>query len=240
MKHRRRVIHLLPFIRTTRLHHTTVDHVLKLILQIIYLTKHVLLLRTDLIQRLLQRVLLQRRHVRTFGETSHTFLYLEHVLIVGLNLVGYVAFRLLRADRGAVLAGVLGGLISSTATTVSFAGMTRHNASLAAGAALIVLIASTVVYGRVAVELLLVAPDLLDRAAAPMGTFALVMLAAAAVIYPRVRRRTVAMPELVLAGGGVLGDALGAAVGCCSESTELMAAPTSPSPGADMRVSEPH
>ena len=135
---------------------------------------------------------------RTFGpyDVFNPFqAWLLAVLIVGLNLVGYVAFRLLRADRGAVLAGVLGGLISSTATTVSFAGMTRHNASLAAGAALIVLIASTVVYGRVAVELLLVAPDLLDRAAAPMGTFALVMLAAAAVIYPRVRRRTVEMPE---------------------------------------------
>jgi uncharacterized membrane protein (DUF4010 family) len=121
--------------------------------------------------------------------------WLLAVLIVGLNLVGYVAFRLLRADRGAVLAGVLGGLISSTATTVSFAGMTRRNTSLAAGAALIILIASTVVYGRVGVELLLVAPELLTRAAAPIGVFTVVMLGAAALVYPRVRRQTVEMPE---------------------------------------------
>ncbi|MBK80738.1 MAG: hypothetical protein CMQ43_07485 [Gammaproteobacteria bacterium] len=121
--------------------------------------------------------------------------WLLAVLIVGLNLVGYVAFRLLPADRGAVIAGVLGGLISSTAATVSFAGMTRRNPGLAAGAALIVLIASTVVYGRVGVELALVAPGLLGQAAAPLAAFALVMLVAAALIYPRVRRQTVEMPE---------------------------------------------
>jgi len=117
------------------------------------------------------------------------------VLIVGLNLVGYVAFRLLRADSSALVGGVLGGLISSTATTVSFAGLARRNPSLAASAALIILIASTVVYVRVAVELLVVAPELLRQAAAPMAAFALVMLAASAVVFPKVRQQTVEMPE---------------------------------------------
>ena len=43
------------------------------------------------------------------------------VLIVGLNLVGYAAFRLMGANAGTALAGVLGGVISSTVTTVSYA-----------------------------------------------------------------------------------------------------------------------
>lgn len=93
---------------------------------------------------------------RTFGpyDVVNPFqAWLLVVLIVGLNLVGYVAFRLLRADSGAVIAGVVGGLVSSTATTVSFAGMTRRAPELAAGAMLIILLASTVVYGRVAIEL---------------------------------------------------------------------------------------
>ena len=117
------------------------------------------------------------------------------VLIVGLNLVGYVAFRLLRADSSALVGGVLGGLISSTATTVSFAGMARRNPSLGASAALVILIASTVVYARVGLELLVVAPDLLRQAAAPMATFALVMLVASATLFPKVRKQTVEMPE---------------------------------------------
>lgn len=116
------------------------------------------------------------------------------VLIVGLNLAGYIAFRLLSADSGAVVGGILGGLISSTATTVSFAGLTRRNHDLAASAALIILIASTVVYARIALELGVVAPELLRHAAAPMGAFALVMLLASAVVFPRVRRKRVELP----------------------------------------------
>jgi uncharacterized membrane protein (DUF4010 family) len=42
------------------------------------------------------------------------------VLIVGLSLAGYVAFKLVGANAGAVLSGVLGGVISSTATTVTY------------------------------------------------------------------------------------------------------------------------
>lgn len=117
------------------------------------------------------------------------------VLIVGLNLVGYVTFRLLRADSGALAGGVLGGLISSTATTVSFAGIARRNPSLAASAALTILIASTVVYARVGLELLVVAPDLLRQATAPMATFALIMLAACALMFPQVRKHAVELPE---------------------------------------------
>lgn len=135
---------------------------------------------------------------RTFGpyDVINPFqTWLLVVLIVALNLMGYVAFRLLRADSGAVLGGFLGGMISSTATTVSFAGMTRRSPELATSAALIILLASAVVYVRVAVELTAVAPGLLVHAAGPMGAFTLVMLAACAVLWPRVRRHKVSLPE---------------------------------------------
>ncbi|MFW6092832.1 MAG: MgtC/SapB family protein [Pseudomonadota bacterium] len=117
------------------------------------------------------------------------------VLIVGMNLGGYIAFRLFSADSGAIAGGILGGLVSSTATTVSFSVMTRRNEALAPSAALIILLASTVVYARIGVELLLVAPGLLPHAAAPLGAFTVVMLAVSAALLPRVRRRRVALPE---------------------------------------------
>jgi uncharacterized membrane protein (DUF4010 family) len=91
--------------------------------------------------------------------------------------------------------GAVGGLVSSTATAISFSGLTRHHRDLAPSAALIILIASAMVYARVAAELVAVAPALLRHAAPPMVVFALVMLVAAAVIYPRVRGQRVALPD---------------------------------------------
>lgn len=104
------------------------------------------------------------------------------VLIVGLSLGGYVAYKLFGAGAGTVLAGILGGLISSTATTASYARRSRENADLARLAALVVMIASTVVYGRVLVEIAAVARgrllDLAPPIAAMLGVCAVVSVAA--------------------------------------------------------------
>lgn len=104
------------------------------------------------------------------------------VLIVGLSLGGYVAYKLFGAGAGTVLAGILGGLISSTATTASYARRSRENADLARLAALVVMIASTVVYGRVLVEIAAVARgrllDLAPPLAAMLGVCAVVSVAA--------------------------------------------------------------
>lgn len=91
------------------------------------------------------------------------------VLIVGLSLGGYVAYKLFGAQAGAVLGGVLGGLISSTATTVSYARSTREDEATSRLAALVVMLASTVVYGRVLVEIAAVAPHSFRALAPPVG-----------------------------------------------------------------------
>jgi uncharacterized membrane protein (DUF4010 family) len=96
------------------------------------------------------------------------------VLIVSINLAGYVAAKLLGARRGALLGGALGGLISSTATTVSYARRSRAagagDAPAQAGlAALVIVVASTVSFARVLVEVAVVAPAQLAAIAAPLG-----------------------------------------------------------------------
>ena len=50
------------------------------------------------------------------------------VLIVGIGLVGYVAYKLLGRGKAPLLGGVIGGLVSSTATTASFATARRGGA----------------------------------------------------------------------------------------------------------------
>jgi uncharacterized membrane protein (DUF4010 family) len=112
------------------------------------------------------------------------------VLIVAINLVGFVAFRLAGTRAGGWLAGLLGGLVSSTATTISYAGLSKRERDLGPVAALVILVASAVVYGRVLVELAVVAPDLVRSIAGPAATFTAVLLGLSAVVFRAVRSKT--------------------------------------------------
>lgn len=54
-------------------------------------------------------------------------LWLLVILISGLSLVGYVAVRWMGASHGTAITGITGGLVSSTATTLSFARTSRSS-----------------------------------------------------------------------------------------------------------------
>lgn len=135
---------------------------------------------------------------RTFGPYDvfnpfRTWLFV--VLIVGLNLAGYLLFRLYSKSAGLWLAGTLGGMISSTATTISYAGISKRQSSFGPGSALVILVASAVVYGRVLLELSIVAPALVIHALAPMAVYTLVLLGFASLLYWRVGTASLEMPE---------------------------------------------
>ena len=105
------------------------------------------------------------------------------VLIVGLNLAGYAAFRMMGARSGTALAGILGGVISSTATTISYARAARVNASHAGTAAVIIWIASGVAFVRILLEIAAVAPTFFVVAAGPISIMLVVFIIAAAIIW---------------------------------------------------------
>jgi uncharacterized membrane protein (DUF4010 family) len=116
---------------------------------------------------------------RDFGpfEVLNAFeIWLMVVLIVGISLAGYVAFKLFGSRAGSVAAGILGGLISSTATSVSYARRTVTDPTKSSGAALVIILASTVVFGRVLVELAVVAPELFPTVAPPIVAMMMVMV----------------------------------------------------------------
>lgn len=96
------------------------------------------------------------------------------VLICGISLAGYIAARFLGETASVWLSGILGGIISSTATTVTFSKQSRAEAPTAT-ATLIIMIASTVVFGRVLFEVVLVAPGLVWKIAQPMAALAVLM-----------------------------------------------------------------
>ncbi len=91
------------------------------------------------------------------------------VTISGLSFIGYVAIRLWGAQRGLLLGAALGGLVSSTAVTLSFANRTKADPSLAPVAAGAIAIAWTIMLGRVGVLVALIDPELLKLLAFPLA-----------------------------------------------------------------------
>jgi uncharacterized membrane protein (DUF4010 family) len=73
------------------------------------------------------------------------------VLIVGVGLAGYAALRMVGQQRGAVMLGLLGGLVSSTATTLSFSRHARASSEMMPVAVIVIVLANLVVLVRLGV-----------------------------------------------------------------------------------------
>lgn len=103
-------------------------------------------------------------------------IWLMVVLIVGISLGGYVAYRLFGERAGPLAAGALGGLISSTATSVSYARRSADRPQRSEAAALVVTLASTVVFFRVLVELAVVSRSALAASWMPLTAMTFLMI----------------------------------------------------------------
>jgi uncharacterized membrane protein (DUF4010 family) len=85
-------------------------------------------------------------------------IWLMVVLTSGLSLAGYATLRLTPQSTAVPLLGLLGGIVSSTATTLVFSRQVRDDPGHAATAAVIITIANLVVLVRIAVLAAIVAP----------------------------------------------------------------------------------
>jgi uncharacterized membrane protein (DUF4010 family) len=104
-------------------------------------------------------------------------------LIAGIGFSGYLAVRLMGPGRGMALAGLMGGLVSSTAVTLGFAARCKEQPDLARAASRGIVLACAVMLPRQLLEVGVVAPGLLPRAAIPLGVMGAVgVLAAAATL----------------------------------------------------------
>ena len=128
-------------------------------------------------------------------------LWLLVILISGLSLVGYVAVRWLGTARGTAITGLSGGLVSSTAVSLSFARQSRIDKDALAGDtfAAAILIAWTVMFVRVVILVAIVHPPLVARLLVPF----MAMAAAAAVLAGAFYWLGARRPRPVGAGGEV-------------------------------------
>jgi len=96
-------------------------------------------------------------------------IWLMVVLVVSISLGGYVAYKLFGHRAGVVTGGMLGGTISSTATTVSYSRQAADAPSTAGLACVAIMIATTVTYLRVLLEISVVSPTFLPIALPPLA-----------------------------------------------------------------------
>jgi len=105
-------------------------------------------------------------------------------LIVGISVVGYFIYKFVGKKVGVISNGILGGLISSTATTVSYARKTKDAESIHKMAAFVITVASAVALVRVLIEIGVVIPEKLPELVLPLITvFALMVLLCVGLFY---------------------------------------------------------
>lgn len=129
------------------------------------------------------------------------------VIIAALGLVGYAAIKIAGTQRGALLMGLLGGLLSSTGVTVSASRASQGAKAAALPLASAIATAQAVMFVRTGVLISAMNVALLDFAILPLTLGAITAIVGALIVAYRAGKST--QSEAFDAGSP---DALGAAI----------------------------
>jgi uncharacterized membrane protein (DUF4010 family) len=121
-----------------------------------------------------------------YGVLNPFHIWLMVVLVSGVSLAGYVAWRLTLARKGLLLTGVLGGVVSSTATTLVYARHARQATHTQAASLVVIALANATMLARVLLIVTIVAPR-----AAPIIAVPIVLAFVAAIPAIALRLRSV-------------------------------------------------
>lgn len=128
-----------------------------------------------------------------YGVLNPREIWFVVVLITGISLGSYALQKTLSRRSGVLMTGVLGGLISSTAATVSYAK--RVEAGKGVGVvALVILLASTTAFLRMLVEIFAVAPDSFRNLAGPLVFMFAVMVFVSLMAFFATKDKSEALP----------------------------------------------
>lgn len=111
------------------------------------------------------------------------------VLVSAISFVGYVLVKVLGSSAGIGLTGLVGGLASSTVTTLSFAKRSLEAPSWNRYFAVAVILASSVMFPRLLVQIAFVNVALMRNIAAPLCVMGITGLAVAAFHFLRSRQQ---------------------------------------------------
>ncbi|HOT92651.1 MAG TPA: MgtC/SapB family protein [Anaerolineae bacterium] len=133
-------------------------------------------------------------------------IWLMVVFISGISFLGYVMIKIIGTQRGIGLTGLLGGLASSTAVTLSFSQRSRTDPELARPFSLAIIVAWTVMFVRVLAIVFTLNRELGNRLWLPMGAPLAAGLLYCGYLY--IRQRAYAKEDLAFANPFELGPAL--------------------------------
>lgn len=95
-------------------------------------------------------------------------IWLMVVLIAGIGFLGYILVKIIGSKRGYGLVGLVGGLVSSTAVTLSMAGESKKNKKFVSPFVLATIIAMGVMFIRVIFIIAIINPILLSQLFLPL------------------------------------------------------------------------
>jgi len=130
------------------------------------------------------------------------------VLIAGISFLGYIATRIAGTRKGMAVTGILGGLASSTAVTLSMAMRAREAPKTVSIASVAILTASATMFARVMVIVGIVDLELLPTLLWPLGMMTAVGYGVALVLNLRSRRDLQGPDPMYLRNPFELGSAL--------------------------------
>lgn len=148
---------------------------------------------------------------RTFGPFNvlNPFdIGLMTVLIAGISFLGYIATRIAGPTKGLAVTGILGGLVSSTAVTVSLAAQVRESQAAVGPAAVAILTAAGTMFARVLVIIGIVDLPMLPVLLWPLGMMMAVAYGTALVLYARSPRERAGAEPVAYRNPFELGAAL--------------------------------
>ena len=117
----------------------------------------------------------------------HT-VWLMVVLISAISFTGYFAIKLLGNRKGVGLTGLMGGIVSSTATTMEFSRRSRLNTNQYLPFSLAIVLACTIMFPRILVEVLVVNARLLPSLSITMGFMAVTGIVISLVLWRKTGR----------------------------------------------------
>lgn len=118
------------------------------------------------------------------------------LLTSGLGLVGYILTKFLGANKGILLGGIVGGLVSSTAVTWIYAKKSRENENLSSSCATAILAASSIMFVRVLIWTFIFNQVLFNRLLPAIGLILLSAIGITLYIYLRHQSKKIEANEM--------------------------------------------
>ena len=128
-------------------------------------------------------LLLPDREMNALLGLNPSFVWLMVVFVSGISFGAYILTKYVGHERGIALSGILGGMASSTATSVSLSSRAKTENVYTGVYAFAISIASMAMFPRVLIEVAVVNPSLLPTVAVPVGAMTVVGVVLAFVVF---------------------------------------------------------